>query len=514
VIEKRTVEFLNHYRRPYLIADKIEMLTHGNGVVLRQAERALELLVDGNVEAAKSALELLCFPDSVQWSTMREVPDSDISTLVDALDRLGWLGEADQSGHAQITAEHNTLLDLLLSATNWLVKANDAFESSETGTQGSRNYLAVLTHFSKEARELWQDRQRYQRSLDFGRFMSLGKEDVAAQALTLVLRAWQRTSPLALQIVATAFELALRRLENGENRTTAPLDRLGITMSDAQDVANQVWAAVILLCLSATGEWRARYPQFIPELDLEGPGLRVLVIAETCAERLMVTLGRSPLLDVIENKMYSHRAAVGVYLHQYFMTIRYIEAILSFLRFRLRDPVRAIGFRYLFEEYGHEVYELNACRELGVPESKVLTFAPFPFFVAYPEILGLIAETDPLAFCLSITVAEGLPGVSKPIVDALAAQGICGESLSSHQEIDLKLDHALFTRKLLHKVPWIETMVARNAIRRFLFLVELSQLAWQQLARYAEATVHPLPPETFGLTPRDVLSLWGSLTRR
>src|SRR5262245_17053163 len=190
------------------------MLTHGNGVVLRQADRALELLVDGNVEAAKSALELLCVPDSAQWSTMREVPDSDNTALVDALDRLGWLGEADQSGHGQITAEHNTLLDLLLTATNWLVKAHDAFESPETGTQGARNYLAVLAHFSKEARELWQDRQRCQRSPDLGRFMSLGKEDIAAQALALVLRAWQRTSPLALQIVATAFELALLRLKN------------------------------------------------------------------------------------------------------------------------------------------------------------------------------------------------------------------------------------------------------------------------------------------------------------
>jgi hypothetical protein len=153
------MEFLNHYRRPYLAADKIEMLTHGNGVVLRQAERALELLIDGNVEAAKSALELLCCPDSAPWSTMREVPDSDIGALVDALDRLGWLGEADQSGHAQMTAEHNTLLDLLLSATNWLVAAKDAFESSETGqTQGARHYVAVLTHFRQEAGELWQDR--------------------------------------------------------------------------------------------------------------------------------------------------------------------------------------------------------------------------------------------------------------------------------------------------------------------------------------------------------------------
>jgi hypothetical protein len=310
------------------------------------------------------------------------------------------------------------------------------------------------------------------------------------------------------------LERALLRLESGENREIASLDPLGVTMSDSQDIAHQVWAAVVLLFLSATGAWHARYPQFIPTSDLEGPGLRTLVIAETCAERLMTTLGRSPILDVIEHKMHSHRAAVGIYLHQYFITIRYVEAVLSFLRYRLRDSVRAVGFRYLFEEYGHEVHELEACRELGVPESAVRTFAPFPFFVAYPEILGLIAETDPLAFCLSITVAEGLPGANKPIVDALAAQGISGESLSAHQDIDVKLDHALFTRRLLREVPWIETTIARNAIRGFLYLVELSQLAWGQLACYAKATTHPLVPKAFGLTPSDILSLWSEPTQR
>jgi hypothetical protein len=284
-------------------------------------------------------------------------------------------------------------------------------------------------------------------------------------------------------------------------------------MSDARDIANQVWAAIVLLFLSAIGERPAEFPQFVPTSGLDGPGLRTLVVAETCAERLMITLGRSPILNVIEHNIHSHRAAVGVYLHQYFITIRYIEAVLSFLRYRLRNSIRAVGFRYLLEEYGHEVHELDACRELGVSESRVKSFAPLPFFVAYPEILGLIAETDPLAFCLAITVAEGLPGTNKPIVDALAAQGICGESLSSHQNIDVELNHTLFTRRLLCEVPWVEADTARNAIHKFLFMVELSQLAWSQLACYVQANEPPLVPEAFSLSHLDILSMWSKLTR-
>jgi hypothetical protein len=191
-----TMDCFNHYRRPYLAADKIEMLAHGKGVVLRQAERALELLVEGDVEAAKSTLELLCCPDSAAWGKMGERPDSDLSALVDALDRLGWLGEADQSGHTQVTSDRNMLHDLLLTATNWLVEAHNTLQASANGeTEGARNYLTVLTHFSKEAGTLCQSRQGDHQSLTLSPFTPLG-EDIATQALTLVLRAWKRTSPL------------------------------------------------------------------------------------------------------------------------------------------------------------------------------------------------------------------------------------------------------------------------------------------------------------------------------
>jgi hypothetical protein len=57
----------------------------------------------------------------------------------------------------------------------------------------------------------------------------------------------------------------------------------------------------------------------------------------------------------------------------------------------------------------------------------------------------------------------------------------------------------------MRHVPWVEPSQAQRAIRRFLFVVELSQLGWRQLSNYAEATARPEVPVSFGLSARDLL---------
>ena len=171
----------------------------------------------------------------------------------------------------------------------------------------------------------------------------------------------------------------------------------------------------------------------------------------------MLARGPSPLLDLIGQSVEVRKVAVGIYLHEYLITTRYIEAIHAFLQNNLRADLRATGTRYLLEEIGHEVHELAACRELGVQDHEIARFAPLPFFAAYPEVLGAVGELDPLAFCLAVSVAEGLPGTSKPIAAALANRGVVENSLAAHQAIDERLDHTLMTRRLMQHIPWVET---------------------------------------------------------
>ena len=121
-------------------------------------------------------------------------------------------------------------------------------------------------------------------------------------------------------------------------------------------------------------------------------------------------------------------------------------------------------------------------------------------------MLGAIAERDPVAYCLAVSVAEGLPGCpSKPLITALAKRGIVGSGLAAHKDIDERLDHALVTRRLMQHIPWVESDAASRSIRQFLFVVELSQLCWRQLANYAEADVFSTVPVAFGMSARQVL---------
>jgi hypothetical protein len=177
------------------------------------------------------------------------------------------------------------------------------------------------------------------------------------------------------------------------------------------------------------------------------------------------------------------------------------------LEHRLRENLKKACTQHVLEEIGHEVLELEACRELGVTDEDVSRFAPLPFFSAYPEVLAGIAETDPLATLLAISVAEGLPGLSsKPLVSALVKRGIYSPKLAAHQNVDEQLDHGLVTRRLVQYVPWVESETARQSVRRFLLIVDLSQLCWRQLASYADANDVPTVPVTFGMPAQKVLN--------
>jgi hypothetical protein len=58
----------------------------------------------------------------------------------------------------------------------------------------------------------------------------------------------------------------------------------------------------------------------------------------------------------------------------------------------------------------------------------------------------------------------------------------------------------------MRHVPWVEPAAAQRAIQRFLLIVELSQLCWQQLANYAQAHTFPAVPVAFGMSAADLLA--------
>lgn len=500
---------LAHYRSPFLTAHEVAIDPDANGIVLRDGDRELSLEVSGDVQAAARVLRDLQDPGARIWNDVDCEAPNGLHALVDQLDRCGWLLEADESGAASNRDRSRQLDAVCDKAVAWLRDA----QASRASEMGQSRLARSIATSEQIARAAWEARlsgvlMSARTTLDGIRAADEPMLDVAMQALRFSFISWQRTSPLTLQVLANSLSRAVGEPTASSASQSVEWDASGLVFGDIDEVRKQVWAALELIMLHSTGSWAARSPAFMPTSSVSGPGVNVLVAAERCSERLVAELGRSPVFEELNSPERAARVAQCVYQHQYFVTIRYVEAILSFLRYRLRGPVRRVGFRYLNEEQGHEVLELAACVNLGVPQSDVRAFSPFGLFTAYPEVLGVLAEINPLSFCLAVTVAEGLPGAGKPLPAALAAS-VRATGLNAHADIDINLDHGQFTRRLLSELDWIPPAEAQSALADFLFVVELSQLAWHQVARYASRPDLPATPRPFALSPNDVFAIWG-----
>jgi hypothetical protein len=98
-----------------------------------------------------------------------------------------------------------------------------------------------------------------------------------------------------------------------------------------------------------------------------------------------------------------------------------------------------------------------------------------------------------------VTLAEGLPGTRKPILERLLRRGLTSSDLAVHQQIDEEKDHSLIARSLVACFPHISKERAALAIRRFLVTAEISQRIWAEIAAYAAAADAPVPPTIFGM---------------
>jgi hypothetical protein len=494
------------YKTPYLCVDKIDTRGESRAVELVHGGRRLSLMVEGQLEGAAKLLEDLRRPRSAGWQAPAVPLPGPPGSLVETLDRFGWIRDADESGRAICSSERDSLESTAEQSVAWLRGARECLASAGDAPAMTR-FTELLAAVARETRFLVDQRARGLLQRDFfpGRLSGLASS-VPGIALWIALRAWERTSPAALAVLVVVTERAMAAdAGSGPSAggTAGPaLIEETCWLTDVGGVRNQVWSACLLLAAAASSR-APIFDSFVPGVCEATSGPNTIVTAEGCAELLMEALGGSDLFRLIERRGVSGRVATGVYLHQYFITIRYIESVLSFLRFRLRNPLRRIGLEYLVQENGHEVHEREACRRLGVSDADLERFAPLALFEVYSDILGYVAETDPLAFCLSIAVAEGMPGQKKPIADALAAQGLNDPAFALHAELDLELDHSYFPRRLFSGIPWVGGAAIRDSVRRFLFVLEMSQLGWDQVARYAENELLPVVPTAFGLAPAD-----------
>ncbi len=445
-----------HFLRPYLAAD-VDTSCAGV-VVLRDDDRTLELTVDGDHGAAAALLRSLSDPTSVAWDQLAANGEPSLGVLVADLDRLGWLRDADVSGRDRLVDRARSADELCDRASRWLAGAD--------------------------------------------RLPAASGDDLAAEVLVVCRRRWERTSPVAGQILTAVID----------GRRDDRWDAVGLVVTDPVDLERQVWAGVVLTVISRHAARAMQHQRHIPAVIADGPGINVLVQAEACIEAFLGAQGPLAFSTLIESSSGAASIAPLVYQHRWYETIHYVDALTGLLRVQLGARLRDLVHGYLAEEVGHEIHEVEACAAVGVTVRDLDGFAPLPWFAAYPELLGGWAESRPLSFLLAITVAEGMPGAGERLTERLAAHGDAQpEATTAHDQIDRQLDHEMVTRALLTEVDWVGGDDARAAVSDVLRLVEVTTRGWAMLARYAAAGL-PRTPRAFEISPDILLDLEADVT--
>ncbi len=495
---KRKITVFESHASPYLEIDAIEY--DSKKIILRKGGRELGLDVHGDAAKGLKVLENLRNPKSAAWNRTKLTNDIRLSETVEALNTYGWISDAGLEGKKAFDKASKAIVQLEHEALKWM------FRAASDLSEATQEFHALAQTISKDAFRLLDELENKKRSADLKRKTAPygGSDTVQAEALFYYLRLLQRTSPAALWTfcrVLRKFEAAA--LAKAHGKDVPPYSLTGI--EEPASVVNQVWTCCCLLVQAVNKKNTSRHRNYmLPEQA--GSGINTIVVAEGLAEQLLSDAGERELLRVISDGRYTKACAKGIFLHQHFITLRYLESIYSFLRFRKKNELQRTGLEYLLEEVGHDVHEKEACLKLGLREEDLDRFSPLPLFEAYTELLAYFAEINPVSFCLSVLIAEGMPGQKKIIVDALAENGIEDPDLATHTELDLNLNHSYYPRKLAQSVGWIDSASRQEALATFLFILELSQMGWEQIATFSKSKKADFP-QAFKVSPAAVYKL-------
>jgi hypothetical protein len=177
----------------------------------------------------------------------------------------------------------------------------------------------------------------------------------------------------------------------------------------------------------------------------------------------------------------------GTYIEQYHITCRFVELITPLLSKRLHPNIRTLAFKYFFEEFGHERFELETCRELGVPDEYLLTTNPLPMTSAYIDVLTILSQVDPLSFIAAISCTEGLHAknfkISELFPNNKAATG-ARTKLSDHDDLNVELNHASIPRQVFAEVISVDAGEQQRVLQNVSFVLELNLRCLDSIAAH------------------------------
>lgn len=475
---------IRNYRRPYLRADRIRR--RGATVSISCNGSSLEITCQTQQEAAQTAevLRCLCEPGASAWDEVLSTassPDGSWQHLLSQLDDLQFVG--DDMGKVDLRAleRQSAIATAIAGESRGIVHA--------AGTSAHRKQLlTLLSELLATAEALIRGASSEGAALSSnadGRGLPLHGDNIFVAIVRCQLHHFAQSSPASLHTARQLFATALEQLRPDAKRTArAPVPGLGPVswgLHDQQGVVTHL-VSVASSCRAALAPGARRRVAAVPVPESPCSGSAFALLAEEVVKDTLLKLGPSRFLQSARRIKDSHHPLIrGTYVEQYHVTRRFVEIVTPLLAMRLAPGLRALMFRYFFEEYGHEKFEREACLALGISEEELDASTPLPLTTAFVDVLTLLGCRDPLGFMVAVTATEGLHGQDFKISDLLTVPDELKRATGRHDSLNAELNHASIPRLALSQVDLVTPDSQARALNHLVFVLELNHLCWDSL---------------------------------
>lgn len=438
------------YRRPHLLADSVGPAS-GDAVEVRRGARVLTLTVEGDRELAISHLQQL-LRGSLRPESGTAHP---LSELLDEFDALGWIAEG-QPMVGNVPKD----IEAIIARGRQATLALDA---------GARCELARVLSQPVDALERHQ-------------LGAAAKPKCAEDVLVAMLSAqWSRESLLFAPMLARILG------RRGAQPDASPFPPEDLRELETGIAATFYWAE---RALRAPTPLPAQPPVRWRGLIDAGVALRE---SEAMLRDWNAAAPESAILAPFRSERQARRIAQGIHLQQYHVSLMYAKSVLPMLARNPPPQLRALLWRYLQEELGHEDYELAACVRLGLREEQVKVSVPLPAFSSFYRLMAYAAAVSPVAWAMALPLAEGLPNERKPLPTVLARHGLDDPALAAHVDLDEAMDHSWIARRFVDGLGRIDAQQWRHATALVGAIWCATRIGWEQLvARFAPMGGDPI----------------------
>jgi hypothetical protein len=474
------------YKRPCLCADAINIAEDSKTLLLtyKQLEYYIEL-DGGDLYMVATKLRQLKNPSSPLWLELDAGADASAwYQLIEQMDYLGLIHDAYRDSASGLTSQ------------KYLAAAKEIADSlfqlfNPSNSNKLTEHLRLISGYCD--RIINEIKCEYNLTAEANKttrvFEAFDTNNFFLQTLMLQMAYQRRNAPLSLVCSKLTLDYLWMNLGSRIEIDFQLIDELAETVYDPVRVNLHLKCLKNFFLRSLESGSDCRCPtNWSPSERLSG--INFTLVAENIARENIDLLGPVRILESLSKEDVPLRLLQGCYLEQYHVTSRFVEILTPMMAKSLHKPLKQRMTQYYAEEVGHEVYELESCKSVGIQVEAAESTQPLPLHIAYVDIFTLLSEVEPVGFFISLFVTEGLLGIEPPLDAVLrkaTGQGDQYDDISGrHGALNESYHHTSLSRLFMADVSSIGLNTQARAISFMLFLIDLNARSWDDLLFHYE----------------------------